>query len=153
MPLKINVSEKSGKTYHLELENESLMEKEIRGKINGSEISPELHDYEFEIMGASDKAGFPLVENVDGIRLKRVLLEYGKGMKKRSKREGKRKRSNFTPKGLRLRKTVRGKVISPDTIQINLKVLKKGNKELSEIFPEQNKAKEEKKIEAVPATQ
>ena len=92
-----------------------------------------------------------MIKSVDGILLRRVLLRYGTGMKKRSKREGKRKRSNFTPKGLRLRKTARGKIISQDTVQINLKVLKKGNKELSEIFSDQNRAKEEKKAEAAPA--
>ena len=66
-------------------------------------------------------------------------------MHKRSRREGKKKRSNFTPKGLRLRKTVRGKVLSPETAQVNLKVLKEGGKKLSEIWPEQNQKKEEKK--------
>ena len=60
------------------------------------------------------------------------------------KKEGKIKRSKNRPKGLRLRKTARGKVISQDIVQINLKILKEGNKKLSEIFPEQNKPKENK---------
>ena len=60
-------------------------------------------------------------------------------MKKRPKREGKKQMSNKTPRGLRLRKTVRGKVISDAISQINLKILKDGTKKLSEIFPEQNK--------------
>ncbi len=60
-------------------------------------------------------------------------------MKKRPRREGKKKISNPTPKGLRLRKTVRGKVISPEIVQINLKILKQGAKKLSDIFSEQNK--------------
>ena len=70
------------------------------------------------------------------------LLSYEKGMKKRPKHEGKRKRSNTKPKGLRLRKTVRGKVISPDIIQINMKITKFGSKSLNEVFPEQNKPKQ-----------
>jgi small subunit ribosomal protein S6e len=142
MPFKINISEKSGKTYKLELESEDLNGKELHDKIPGKEILPALEGYEFEITGASDKAGFPSMENVDGISLKKVLLTYGKGFKKRPRKEGKKKYSKNKPKGLRLRKTVRGKVLSPDVIQINMKVLKAGHKHLAEIFPDQNKAPE-----------
>ncbi len=142
MPFKINISEKSGKTYHLESESEELMEKELHNKINGKDLNSDLAGYEFEITGASDSSGFTSMDNVEGSGLKRVLLTYGKGMHKRPKREGKKKVSNPKPKGLRLRKTVRGKVISPSIVQINLKILKEGNKKLSEIFPDQNQPKE-----------
>jgi small subunit ribosomal protein S6e len=147
MPLKINIGAKDGKTYKMETESEAFAEKSIGEKVSGNELSPDFSGYEFEIKGASDKAGLPAMENVDGVGLKRVLLTYGKGMHKRPKREGKKKRSNPKPKGLRLRKTVRGKIISPEIVQINVKVLKEGSKKLSEIFPEQNKAKEEKVAE------
>lgn len=144
---KINISEKSGKTFHLEAESEELIGKALHDKIPGEDILADLKGYEFEITGVSDKAGFPALEIVDGMGLKKILLRYGKGMKKRPRREGKKKRSNPKPKGLRLRKTVRGKIISPEISQVNLKILKVGNKELSDIFPEQNKEKEkEKKI-------
>lgn len=145
MVFKINISEKSGKTFKIESESEQLVGKSLHDKIEGNEISPELSGYEFEITGASDSAGFPSRENVEGVGLKRVLLNFGKNMKKRPKKEGKRKRSNNRPKGLRLRKTVRGKTISPVMVQINLKIVKEGHKKLFEIFPEQNKAKEESK--------
>jgi small subunit ribosomal protein S6e len=146
MVFKINISEKSGKTYHLESESEELIGKELHDKIRGEDISKDLSGYEFEITGASDNAGFTALESVEGTGLKRVLLTYGKGMHRRPRREGKKKVSNPKPKGLRMRKTVRGRVISPAIVQINLKVLKEGNKKLSEIFPEQNQPKE-KKIE------
>jgi ribosomal protein S6E (S10) len=150
MAFKINIAEKNGKTYHLETENEELNGKELHNKIEGKDISPELSGYEFEITGASDSSGFTSMENVEGTALKRVLLGYGKAMHRRPRREGKKKVSNFTPKGLRLRKTVRGKVISPSIVQINLKILKEGGKKLSEVFPEQNQPKE-KKAEAPKA--
>jgi ribosomal protein S6E (S10) len=118
--------------------------------VQGKDISPDLEGYEFEITGASDKAGFTAMENVEGIGLKKVLLTYGKGFKKRPKKEGKKKRSENNPKGLRLRKTVRGKVISPAIVQINLKILKQGNKKLSEIFPDQNKKPESEAKEETP---
>ena len=152
MVFKINIGTKSGKTYKLETEAKSLEGKELHQKILGKELDlaselKELEDYEFEISGASDKAGFTSLESVQGTGLKGVLLSYEKGMKKRSKREGKKKRSSYTPKGLRLRKTVRGKVISSDIVQINLKIIKEGKKNLEEIFPEQIKPKEEEKKE------
>ncbi len=147
MAFKINIGTKSGKTFKLETESGELIEKELGQKILGNEVSPNLEGYEFEITGTSDKAGFTSLGSVPGTGLKGVLLSYEKGMKKRSKREGKKKRSSYTPKGLRLRKTVRGKVISPNIVQINLKILKEGKKHLEEIFPEQNKPKEETKKE------
>lgn len=143
MPFKINISNKEGKTYKLELESEELNGKELHNKIQGSELLPALEGYEFEITGASDKAGFTAMENIEGVGLKRILLSVGKGMHKRSK--GVKKKSKRTQKGLRLRKTVRGKVISPDIIQINMKVLKEGHKKLAEVFPEQNKKEKQVK--------
>ena len=153
MPFKINISEKSGKTYHLELESEELVGKELHDKVDGKNILADLEGFEFEITGTSDKAGFTSMENVEGIGLKKVLLSYEKGMKKKPRKEGKKKLSKNRPKGLRLRKTVRGKIISPAISQINLKVLKEGSKKLSEIFPEQCKGKESKTKEELVSTQ
>ncbi len=144
MLFKINLGTKEGKTYKIEKEATFLIGKSINDKISGKDISSDLEGYEFEIKGASDKSGFPSIKGIQGNSLKRVLLKYGKGMHKRPRREGKKKVSNFTPKGLKLRKTLRGEVISEEISQINLKVIKEGPKKLSEIFPEQNKPKEEK---------
>ena len=139
MVFKINISEKSGKTYKLEVGGDGLSEKELGNKISGIEVSSDLEGYELQIMGASDKSGFTSMENVEGMGLKRVLLTYGKGMHKKPK--GDKKKNSKSP-GLRLRKIVRGKVISGDVVQINMKVLKEGSKKLGDIFPEQNQPKE-----------
>ncbi|MBU2616486.1 MAG: hypothetical protein KKB79_00710 [Nanoarchaeota archaeon] len=151
MPFKINIAEKSGKTYHLEFEGEDFNGKELKDKIEGKIIMPELEGYEFEIAGASDNAGFTSHESVTGIGLKKIILSYEKGMKKRPKREGKWKRTDVNPRGLRLRKTVRGKSISAAIAQINLKTLKEGAKKLSEIFPDQNQPKVAQKAEGEQA--
>jgi ribosomal protein S6E (S10) len=140
MPFKINIGTKEGKTYKLEIESEELVGKSLGDKMPGKDLSKDFEGYEFEITGTSDKSGFTSMKDVEGIGLKKVLLTYGKSMHKRSKREGKRKRSNPTPGGLRLRKTVRGKVISPSITQINLKLIKEGSKKLKEIFPEEKKS-------------
>ena len=139
MAFKFNIGTKSGKTYKLEVEAPALIDKAIKTIVKGEEISPELSGYEFEIAGASDKSGFTSMENVEGVGLKRIILTYGKGMHKRTRKEGKKKVSNFKPAGLKLRKTVRGKLISDAIVQINLKILKQGGKTLEEIFPEQVK--------------
>ena len=146
MAFKINLSEKTGKTFKLESEAEELVGKQLHDKVDGKDITSDLAGYEFEITGASDKAGFTAMENVEGIGLKKVLLSYGKAMKKKPRKEGKKKLTKNKPKGLRLRKTVRGKIISKEISQINLKVLKEGNKKLAEIFSKgEEKVNEEKK--------
>jgi len=138
MVFKINIGEKSGKTYKFETESESLIDKELHDKIDGKDLKEDLEGYEFEITGASDKSGFTALKSVPGVGLKKVLLGYGKGMHKKPRKEGKKKLSNSNPRGLRLRKTVRGKVISPEISQINLKIIKEGKKSLKDIFEPQN---------------
>ncbi|MBL7058867.1 30S ribosomal protein S6e, partial [Candidatus Pacearchaeota archaeon] len=94
MPFKINIASKEGNTFKLELETEEIVGKNLHDKIEGKMILPDLEGYEFEITGASDKSGFTAMKDVSGIGKKKVLLTYGKGMKKRPKREGKKKQSN-----------------------------------------------------------
>ncbi|MFC1710596.1 S6e family ribosomal protein [Nanoarchaeota archaeon] len=145
MPFKINIGTKQGKTYKLETETEALLDKNLGDKISGKDISPDLVGYEFEIAGGSDKSGFMMMKDVSGMGLKKVLLTYGTGMKKRPKREGKWNRSKNRPKGLKLRKTVRGHTISSAVTQINLKILKEGSKKLEDIYgakPEEKPAEQ-----------
>jgi small subunit ribosomal protein S6e len=139
MVFKINIGTKNGKTYKIESSSEQLIGKSLGEIINGKEISPEFEGYEFEITGASDKSGFTALKEVEGFNLKKILLKYGKAMHKRPKKEGKKKRSNPTPGGLRLRKTVHGKTISDKIVQINLKLTKEGKKKLSEIIVSEEK--------------
>ena len=145
---KINIGAKDGKTFKLEAEAPALVEKSLNDKVEGKDVSPDLEGYEFEIMGTSDKSGFTSMKDVEGTGTKKVLLNYGKAMHKKPKGD---KKKGTKPKGLRLRKTVRGKVISDVIIQINLKLLKEGEKKLAEIFPEQNKPKEEAPKEEKPS--
>ena len=137
MAFKFNIADK-GKTWKVDVDSESLSGKSIGDKILGKDIKPELDGYEFEITGASDMAGFPHSKEVEGLGLKRLLLKKGWGM-------------HDNREGLRLRKTVRGKVISMSTSQINIIVVKAGAKKLQEIFPEQNQPKAPKAKAAAPA--
>ncbi len=128
MAFKLNISDK-GKAWKLEIESESLVGKSIGDTIEGKEIKEDLQGYQLEITGGSDSAGFPLAKQVEGLALKRLLLTKGWGM-------------HDARKGVRLRKTVRGKQISSTTAQINMIVTKAGKKPLAEIFSDQNKPKE-----------
>jgi small subunit ribosomal protein S6e len=139
MVFKINLSHK-GKTFKVETENESIVGTSIGDKVEGKLFSEDLEGYEIEITGTSDKAGFTGMPNIDGPGLHKVLLSYGLGMHKKPKGE---KKVNKRPKGLRLRKTVRGKEISLETVQINSKVIKEGSKKFDSLF--------EKPAEEAPA--
>ncbi len=135
MAFKIIIGDK-GKAWRMEKDAEFLVGLSVGDKFDGKELGNELEGYELGITGGSDISGFPLYKDVEGIGLKRVLFARGWGM-------------NDNRKGVRLRKTVRGKTISNKVVQINMKVIKEGKRKLSEIFPEQNRAveKAEKKIE------
>jgi len=147
MPFKLNISDKEGKAWRLETEETGLVGKSVGDIVKGEDVGTDFAGYEFEITGGSDSSGFPLSKDVEGIGLKRVLLTRGWGMHKRPRGD---KKKVPQPKGLRLRKTVRGKTISETTVQINIKLLKEGGKKLSEIFSDQNKPAEAAAEEATP---
>lgn len=138
MTFKINVSHK-GKTFKTESDSEELIIYSIGDKIKGEEMSADLKGYEIEITGTSDKAGFCGISTIPGPGLKKVLLGYGQGMHKKPKGL---KKVNRRPKGLRIRKTVRGREISLDTVQINTRVLKEGQKKFEDLFKSEEKAEE-----------
>ena len=72
------------------------------------------------------------------IALKRALIKKGFGLKKKHK---KKKTSNPTlVKGLRLRRSLRGNTISSDIVQINLKLIKEGDKPLPALLGKEEKA-------------
>jgi len=125
MVFKINISHK-GKSFKIETESENLIGKRIGEKIDGKEISNELKGYELEITGTSDVAGIPGIKGLEGSIYYRKLLKYGKGMRDRRK-------------GIRLRKTLRGEEISSKTVQINLKVIKEGEKKFEEFLKKEEK--------------
>lgn len=157
MAFKLVISEpETKKSYQKEVEEDkgiSLVGKKIGDEFSGDTLN--LAGYTLQITGGTDKDGFPMHPSVAGSVKKRLLLTGTPG---------------FHPKlkGQRKRKTIRGNAISTDIIQINCKVVKKGEKPLEELIPmkpkekkEEAKAKEEvkekeskpeeKKLEEKPA--
>lgn len=91
-----------------------------------------LHGYTLKITGGTDKDGFPMHPSIKGPGRKRALLSSP---------------PCFHPKlkGQRKRKTVHGDTISQEISQINVKIVKKGEKPLAELIPMKPKEKKEEK--------
>ncbi|NIO22891.1 MAG: 30S ribosomal protein S6e [Candidatus Aenigmarchaeota archaeon] len=139
---KLVVSDpKTRKTYQKEVSQKEsgLLNRKIGDKVKGDFLG--MSGYELQITGGSDKQGFPMRPDMQGITRKKVLLTGGPG---------------FHPKqrGERRRKSVRGNTISQDTAQVNTKIVKHGTKKLEQIFgkkeAKEEKPKEEKKPEPKP---
>ncbi len=121
------------RSFQLEVEQSKvlgLIGKKIGEEFNGDLIG--LQGYVLKITGGTDKDGFPMHPQVEGSARKKVLLTGPPCFHPRKK-------------GERRRKTVRGNTISEDIVQINCKIVKKGEKPIEEIVPV--KKKEEKKPE------
>lgn len=91
----------------------------VGDRLSGDAIG--LTDYTLIVTGGSDKDGVAMRRDLPGAVRKRLLLTGGVG---------------YRPKkvGIRRRKSIRGRVISVETGQINLVVEKTGVKPLDEIF-------------------
>jgi small subunit ribosomal protein S6e len=124
MEFKVVVSDpKTGRAYQKTVSGANanrLVGKQIGDIISGTilDLPP---DYELQITGGSDKDGFPMRPDIPGPTRKKILVSGGIG---------------FRPKerGLRKRKIMRGRVISKDILQINVKVVKHGKVPLEEIL-------------------
>ena len=117
------------KSYQTEKDLGILVGKKIGDKFNGDVIG--LNGYVLEITGGSDKDGFPMWKDIEGIARKKIILTRGIGYKAK--------------KGQRKRKSIRGNTLSQDIAQISCKVIQKGEKALEELFPKTEKKEEKKK--------
>jgi small subunit ribosomal protein S6e len=127
---KVVVSDpQTGKAYQKTVSGANankLIGKQIGDMINGTliDLPP---DYELQITGGSDKDGFPMRPDLPGSGRKRLLLTGGVGYRPKEK-------------GVRRRKTVRGRVISKDIVQINVKIVEYGKTPLEEFFKKQEES-------------
>jgi small subunit ribosomal protein S6e len=129
MAFKVNVSYK-GFTKKYDVDNEELVGILIGDKVKGEQISTDLEGYELELKGTSDRAGFPGLPEQKGPQLRKLLLKKGRGMKN-------------TEKGIRIRKTIRGNEVSPETVQLNFSVSKEGKTKAVNLFKKAEEPKEE----------
>jgi len=109
MAFKIVISDpKTKKAWQIEKEAHGLLGLKIGDKFDGSLI--DLSGFTLQITGGSDKDGFPMRPDLQGIVRKKVLLSKGPGFRSYKS-------------GLRKRKYVRGNTVSDSIVQINVKVV------------------------------
>jgi len=135
---KIIVSDpETGTSRVVELEETRavpLIGRRIGEVIDGSVV--DLPGHKAQIIGGSDKDGFPMRRNVHGGVRRRVILSGGVGF-------------NPQNEGERRRKTVRGNVITDEIVQLNMKIVEKPKqpKESKKTKEKREKGKLEKEAE------
>ncbi len=123
---------KNGKSHQVQVSGHhanSLIGKKVGDDVDGIFIS--LPGYKLQITGGTDKDGFPMRKDLDGIRRRRILVSKSLGF---NAKEG----------GLRRKKSIRGNTISTDLVQINMKVTKYSSKPIDQLLSS-DKEDEEKK--------
>jgi len=111
--------------------------KKIGDDVDGTfvgEGDESLGGFTLKITGGSDLTGTPMRGDLHGGNRKKVLVSPSTGFKGHKIVKKKGGRYRYTYDGLRKRRAFRGNVISSDTRQINLKVVKSGSKSLSDVF-------------------
>jgi small subunit ribosomal protein S6e len=120
---KVNVSDpQTGRTYKVEVKEPQarrLIGLKIGDTFDGGIVG--LPGYELQITGGTDKDGFPMRPDITGTGRYDVLLDRGPGYRPRKK-------------GERRRKKVRGNTISEVIVQINTKIVKRGEKPVEELL-------------------
>lgn len=135
---KIIVSDpETGTSRVIELEETRavpLIGRKIGDVIDGSVV--DLPGHKAQIIGGSDKDGFPMRRDVHGGVRRRVILSGGVGF-------------NPQNEGERRRKTVRGNVITDEIVQLNMKIVEKPKqpKESKKTKEKREKEKLEKETE------
>ena len=97
----------------------ALVGKSIGEEIDG--IFVELPGYKLKITGGSDKSGVPMRGDLDGNQRRKILMKGSVGF-------------NPVRDGQRKRKLVRGRTLSGDISQVNLKVIDYGPKPIEELL-------------------
>ena len=124
---------KTGKAYNVDLGGDkaaSIIGKPIGGEVDGTPLG--MAGYKLRITGGSDRDGVPMRSDIpEGVRRK-VLLSGGSGF-------------ISTEQGLRRRKTVRGRVVTTDIVQVNAVVTQPGKQPLGALFGGAAAPGEEKK--------
>jgi len=131
---KVIVSDpETGKSKAVELEEARaapMIGKRIGEVIDGTIV--DFAGHKVQIVGGSDKDGFPMRPSVHGGVRRSIVLSGGVGL-------------NPLNGGMRRRKTIRGNVITDEIVQVNAKIVEKPKQPR-----EGKKLKEKKEEKAVP---
>ena len=111
-----------GTTYQIDVDGQDanrFVGREIGEEVDGGAVG--LSGATLEITGGSDDTGRPMREDVRGTQLAEVLLDGGTGFE--PTREGERRRV-----------TVRGREVSDETRQINVRITAAGGADPADVF-------------------
>jgi small subunit ribosomal protein S6e len=143
---KANIADpRTGKTFQTVVSGHhanSLIGKVIGDEFDGIFVG--LPGYKLVLTGGSDKQGFPMRKDLQGTLRKKVLVAKSTGYRAKLKQK-KKKPVNTEPgrwnmmEGVRKRKSFRGNTISPEIMQINMRITSHGPKAIEEML----KVKEE----------
>ncbi len=121
---------KKGKTYQTVVAGHhanSLIGKKIGDEFDGIFVS--LPGYKLKLTGGSDKDGFPMRKDIHGTKRRKVLLSNSIGFKAKKP-------------GMRKRKSICGDTISPDIVQVNMKITSFGTKPIEDALQTDKKEKD-----------
>lgn len=122
MVFKIVINEpKTKKSFQIEKDAPSLIGLKIGSKFDGNMVG--LDGFTLQVTGGSDKEGFPMRPDLEGVGRKKLLLKKSVGFKGLHIKKRKGKKLKYKVKGLRKRKYVRGNAISDNIAQVNCKIL------------------------------
>ena len=126
--MQIVIGTQDGQTLQTETENTSkLIGKEIGDEIDGETIG--LEGYTLKVTGGSDKQGFPMRRGIEGSQRQKRLLENGAGIQNNEK-------------GQKRRKSVRGKRVSEEIQQLNVKVTEQGSETVETLLNQEDEEEE-----------
>ncbi|MFW9963508.1 MAG: 30S ribosomal protein S6e [Candidatus Sifarchaeia archaeon] len=122
MPFRLVISDpETGQAIQYELDDaktNALIGKTVGEIVEGDVLG--LPGYKLKITGGSDSSGFPIRPDVHGSGKRRVLIHGTPGFKPKRK-------------GVAKRKTVRGRELSAEISQVNMRVEEKGGTPLEEL--------------------
>ena len=133
---KIVVSDPKTKTYQFDVtgsEANQYIGKSIGQTVDGATVG--LPGYSLKITGGSDKIGTVMRGDLPGSKRQKVLVTTGVGAKGKVA-------------GSRRRMSMRGKEVSPETSQINTKVVEYGEKDIETLLAGEPEVVEEATEEA-----
>ncbi len=135
--MKLVFGDEKGNSFQKELDESASAQ--LYGKAIGDAFDggiAGLPGYELQVTGGSNRQGTPMRASMQGQRKARILTGPGVGVRK------------LKP-GEKIKKTIAGNTLSPETAQVNAKIVKAGPKALKELgFASKKEAEEAAKQEA-----
>ncbi len=135
--MKLVFGDEKGNSFQKELDESASAQ--LYGKAIGDAFDggiAGLPGYELQVTGGSNRQGTPMRASMQGQRKARILTGPGVGVRK------------LKP-GEKIKKTIAGNTLSPETAQVNAKIVKPGPKALKELgFASKKEAEEAAKQEA-----